>query len=77
MSKVRRQSWSIYLHEDRRHARMLKMTIFLADKSSLWSDFLASERPVRRSGQAVSPFPCWWQYHYGAPHSCDTIPTRA
>lgn len=31
MSKVRRQSWSIRLHEDRRHARMLKMTIFLAD----------------------------------------------
>lgn len=27
MSKVRRHSWSIYLHEDRRHARMLKMTI--------------------------------------------------
>lgn len=25
MSKVRRQSWSIYLHEDRRHARMLKI----------------------------------------------------
>lgn len=29
ISKVLRQSWSIHLHEDRRHARMLKMTMIL------------------------------------------------